>query len=78
MNMDILYDSSNYTVVDYGRTGVELVDKSTRRGAFLEGQVAHKLRVSMEQASEDEPTEESLDELLGYFDALLTTPITLH
>lgn len=76
--MDIVYDSSNYTVVDYGGNGVELVDKSTGRGALLEGQMAHKLRISMSQFGVDEPSEETLDEVLAYFDALLTTPTTLH
>ena len=76
--MNILYESSNYTVVDYEGCGIELVDKSARRGTFLEGHMAHKLRASMSNIFDDEPTEESVDEFLGYFDAMLTTPQTLH
>jgi hypothetical protein len=76
--MNVLYDSSTWYVADYPGCGVELVDKSSRRSTFLEGHMAHKVRMSMLNIVEDEPGVESMDEFLGYFDALLTTPVTLH
>lgn len=76
--MNVLYDSANFFVADYPGCGIELVDKSAGRGTFLEGHMATKLRASMSNIFDDKPTEESVDEFLGYFDALLTTPQTLH
>ncbi len=76
--MNILYDSSTWYVADYPGCGIELVDKSTGRGTFLEGSMANKVRLSMLHIFEDEPGVESMDEFLGYFDALLTTRLTLH
>ena len=60
------------------RCGVELVDKAGSRAAFLEGRVAHKLRATLSSIDEEDPGEETMDEFLGYFDALLTTPVTMH
>ncbi|MSQ54507.1 MAG: DUF3567 family protein [Betaproteobacteria bacterium] len=76
--MNILYDSSTWYVADYPGCGIELVDKSAGRGTFLEGSMANKVRMSMQHIFEDGPGVESMDEFLGYFDALLTTPLTLH
>jgi len=76
--MNVLYESSNFYVADYPGCGVELVDKAAGRGTFLDGHLATKFRASMSNIIDDEPTEESVDEFLGYFDALLTTPLTLH
>lgn len=76
--MNVLYDSSNWSVVDYPGCGVELVDKAGSRAAFLEGRVAHKLRATLSSIDEEDPGEETMDEFLGYFDALLTTPVTMH
>lgn len=79
--MNVLYDSSSWYVADYPGCGVELLDKSSRRSTFLEGRMAQKMRVSISHIFdqvEDEPSDESMDEFFGYFDALLTTPVTLH
>ena len=77
--LNVLYDSQHFYMAEFaGSEGIELVDKSAGRGGFLEGDVAHKLRASMEHLFSDDPSTESVDEFLGYFDALLTNPIVLH
>ncbi len=79
--MNVLYDSRSWYVADYPGCGVELVDKASKRGTFLEGHMAQKMRASISHIYEDvddEPSDESMDEFFGYFDALLTTPVTLH
>lgn len=77
--MNILYDSRHFYVAEYpGQQGIELVDKAARRGAFLEGDVADKLRSSMRELFCDQPTVETVDDLLESYDALLNNPVTLH
>lgn len=79
--MNVMYSSENYYVVEFpGCAGIELVDKTTGRGGFLEGAVETKFRAHMANlASEDpEPSTESVDEFLAHYDALLTTPVALH
>ena len=77
--MSVMYNSENYYVVEFpGRGGIELVDKSTGRGGFLEGAVEVKFRASMADLAAGEPSTESVDEFLGHYDALLTNPMVLH
>jgi hypothetical protein len=76
-DMNVLYDSNAWSVVDYPGCGIELVDKTGSRLAFLEGRIASKLRATLTNV-DDGPGDEALDEFLGYFDALLTTPVALH
>ncbi len=75
--MNVLYDSNAWSVVDYPGCGIELVDKTGSRLAFLEGRIASKLRATL-TSIDDEPGDDAVDEFLGYFDALLTTPVALH
>jgi len=77
--MNVMYSSENYYVVEFpGRHGIELVDKTTGRAGFLEGAVEVKFRASMAHLAADEPSEESMDEFLGHYDALLTNSVALH
>jgi Protein of unknown function (DUF3567) len=77
--VQILYDSESYCVAEFGAgTGIELVDKLARRSGFLEGQVAARLRQSMERLSEEDPGEEAVDDFLCRYEALLTNFIQLH
>jgi hypothetical protein len=77
--MNVMYNSENYYVVEFpGRRGIELVDKTTGRGGFLEGDVERKFRASMAHLAAGEPTEESVDEFLENYDALLITPVVVH
>ena len=77
--MNVMYNSENYYVVEFpGNHGVELVDKTTGRAGFLEGAVEVKFRASMANLAAGEPTEESMDEFLGCYDALLNHSVCLH
>ena len=77
--MNVMYNSENYCVVEFpGRGGIELVDKASGRGGFLEGAVESKFRESMADLAAGEPTTESVDEFLGHYEALLTNPMVLH
>lgn len=77
--INVLYNSNNYYVAEFpGNAGVELVDKTTGRGAFIEGEVAVKFRRSMQHLFSDEPSIESVDEFLGLYEALMNNPVVLH
>lgn len=77
--MNVLYDSEQYSVIDFPvRGGVEIVDKGSCRGGFLQGTAARRLRayVADHEARGDEP--EAMDDMLGHYAALLTHPVMLH
>jgi hypothetical protein len=77
--MNVMYNSENYYVVEFpGMHGVELVDKTTGRAGFLEGEVEVKFRASMAEMAASEPSVESVDEFLGNYDALLINSVALH
>ncbi len=59
--MNVMYNSDNYYVVEFpGRHGIELVDKSTGRAGFLEGEVEVKFRASMADLAAGEPSVETV------------------
>ena len=77
--MNVMYSSENYYVVEFpGCHGIELVDKTTGRAGFLEGAVEVQFRATMADFAAGEPNEESVDEFLGLYDALLTHSVALH
>jgi hypothetical protein len=77
--LHILYDSPNYCVAEFaGVAGIELVDKQTRRTAFLEGRVAAHLRANVARLCAEDPEEDEVDEFLFSYDALLTNAIRMH
>ena len=77
--MNVLYNSPTYVVVEYsGHDGIELVDKSAGRGVFFEGPIARKFRTHIQHVFDDSPTEETVDEFLGHYDALLMNNVALH
>lgn len=79
--MNVMYSSANYYVVEFpGRAGIELVDKNTGRGGFLEGAVEARFRARMANlaSADPEPSTESVDEFLAHYDALLMNPVSLH
>ena len=77
--MNVLYSSPHYCVAEYsGRGGIELVDKQVGRSAYLEGALEAKFRSNMATLFSEQPSEESVDEYLGYYEALLTNPVVLH
>jgi hypothetical protein len=77
--LNILYDSDNYCVAEFGgSTGIELVDKHSRRSGYLEGPVAARFRSSMAQLCSADPGEETVDDFLCTYEALLTNHLRLH
>ena len=79
MSVHILYNSDSYCVAEFGGgAGIELVDKLARRSGFLEGQVAARLRQSMQRLCTDDSGEEEVDDVLCRYEALLTNSILLH
>jgi hypothetical protein len=77
--MNVMYNSDNYYVVEFpGCHGVELMDKTTGRAGFLEGAVEDAFRATMADLAAGEPTQESVDEFLAHYDALLTQTVLLH
>lgn len=77
--LNILYDSENYCVAEFGaRAGIELVDKQARRSGFLEGPVATRFRVHMAELCSGDPGEEAVDDFLCTYAALLTNHLRLH
>ncbi|MDA8109288.1 MAG: DUF3567 family protein [Betaproteobacteria bacterium] len=77
--MNVLYDSQNYYVAEYPEHhGIELVDKASGRGAYLEGEVETSFRSSIVRLISNDPGDESVDEFLGRYDALMTNPLVLH
>ncbi|WP_333843608.1 DUF3567 family protein [Pelomicrobium sp.] len=78
-HMVVLYSSQNYYVVEYPmQCGLEVIDRQTRRGVFLTGELASTIRVSMEHVLAENPSQESMDQFLGEFEGLLTQPVILH
>lgn len=77
--MNVLYNSDNYTVVEFpGCRGIELLDKTTRRAGFLEGAVEDHFRASMAGLAAERKNSDSVDEFLGHYDALLTHSLRVH
>jgi hypothetical protein len=79
MNMDILYNSNNFYVLEclYGH-GYEVMDKNAGRGTFLLGDVADRFRTSMIGALKEDASVEHVDEFLAGFGAMSNYSTTLH
>lgn len=90
--MNMLYNSDNYTVVQFdvpaasgpdvpktpARGGYEIVDKFARKEIFIEGAVAESFKLGVEALIETSPTEEALDAFIGRYVPLMQQPLVLH
>jgi len=77
--MNVLYNSENYTVVEFpGCGGIELLDKTMRRTGFLEGAVEVSFRASMAGLAAERRDAASVDEFLRHYDALLINSVRVH
>jgi hypothetical protein len=76
--MNVLYDSGSYYVTEFPGCGIELVDKRAGRGGYLHGAMELHFRAGMAHLFAAEPSDESVDEFLGGFQALLTNPMVFH
>ena len=79
-NMNVIYDSDNYCVVEYpAQHGYEVVDKQAQRVTFFQGQVAENFVQSMRDVvAEENVSFERLDEFLDNFDVLMSHPVLFH
>ncbi len=78
-DMNIVYNSDNYYVVEYPQhRGYEVVDKQAGRGTFFQGDVADKFRESMIGALGEDPSPEHLDEFLFDFGGLINFSTTIQ
>lgn len=77
--MQVIYLSPQYQVLEYpGVNGFEVIDRSRSCGAYLEGPLADVFRESLAHIIEAGGEEESVDEFLGHYDALMRQPAVYH
>ena len=85
--MQMIYNSDNYCVVEFGvdgqhailaAGGYEIVDKNLKRERFLGGELAEHFREDVKKLIASEPTVEEVDDFLGKFDTVMTQPVTMH
>ena len=76
--MNVLYDSGSYYVTEFPGCGIELVDKRAGLGGYLNGAVERQFRAGMAHLFSGDPNDESVDEFLGGYQALLTNPMVIH
>lgn len=90
MTMEMIYNSSQYCVVEFsdmgpdnasghtGHGGYEIMDKTLRREIFLRGSDAETFRSSVQSLIESEPTVDEFEEFLASYSDRMHTPLTLH
>ena len=90
--MNMLYNSDNYTVVQFvvpdetgpetapvpARGGYEIVDKFARKEIFIEGALAESFKAGVQELIEATPTEEAIDEFIGRYVPLMHQPLVMH
>ncbi len=92
--MQMLYNSDSFTVLRFEATpaggstqgttqallrgGFEIMDKSSRKGIYLEGAVAESFQRGVQALVEQGPDPEALDNYLAGYTALAQQPLVLH
>jgi hypothetical protein len=87
--MQMIYNSPQYCVLEFSGFdvpqadrpavgGFEIMDKTSKREIFLAGADASHFRASVQALAAREPSPEEIDEFLGGYAGLMTTPVTLH
>ena len=86
--MQMIYNSPNYCVVEFkgygdpktldSNRGFEIVDKASRREIFIEGSLAQRFRIDVDQLIASEPSLEEVDEFLASFQGIMQQPVILH
>lgn len=77
--MNVIYDSRNYCISEFpGRGGIELVDKLSCRSTYLEGDMEQCFRNSLASVITEDPSDESLDDFISGYGALMTQPVLLQ
>lgn len=92
--MHMLYNSESFTVLRFDaapasdiapgpdqalrRGGFEIMDKSSRKGIYLDGAVAESFQRGVQALVEQGPDPEALDDYLAGYTALAQQPLVLH
>ena len=85
--MNMVYNSSNYCVVqfsDFGEDGehpaggYEIMDKGLRREIFLDGKQAEYFRNDVARLISSDTSPDDFDAFLASYTGLMTQPVALH
>lgn len=87
--MQLLYNSEAFTVLqisvadadDEGmalRGGFEIVDKSSRKGIYIEGALAEGFQRGVQAIVAQGPDEQALDDFIAGYSALAQQPLLMH
>ncbi len=85
--MNLIYNSDQYSVVEFGvdseqealhSGGYEITDKSGNREIFIRGAMAEIFRENVKNLIASEPTVEDIDDFLGSYDAVMSHRVTYH
>jgi hypothetical protein len=87
--MQLLYNSDSFTVVQISvagaegelmplRGGFEIVDKSSRKGIYIEGAVADGFERGVQAIVAQGPDEQALDDFIAGYSALAQQPLLMH
>jgi len=78
-NMQIIYNSNHYHVVEYTQENLyEVLDKVLGMGGYFQGDIATAFRQSLAQVIERDPTVDSVDDFLTEYHCLMTHPVRFH
>lgn len=87
--MELLYNSEAFSVVQISlagsgdelvslRGGFEIVDKSARKGIYIEGALADGFERGVQAIVARGPDVQALDEFIAGYSALAAQPLVLH
>jgi hypothetical protein len=89
MAMQLLYNSEAFTVLQISvsdaevegaplRGGFEIVDKSSRKGIYIEGALAEGFQRGVQAIVAQGPDEQALDDFIAGYSALAQQPLLMH
>ncbi len=88
--MQMLYNSDSYAVMQFDTTsvddgdgaprrgGFEILDKSARKGIYIEGALAEIFQRGVQALVEQGPDPQALDDYIAGYTALAQQPLVLH
>jgi hypothetical protein len=81
--MNMIYNSPTYCVVEFGAQGThfggfEIMDKMARREIYLEGSLAERFKLEVQQLISEQPSIEEIDDFLSKFNGMMQQPLSLH
>ena len=87
--MQLLYNSEAFTVLQISvsdaevegaplRGGFEIVDKSSRKGIYIEGALAAGFQRGVQAIVAQGPDEQALDDFIAGYSALAQQPLLMH